>query len=244
MLLLLDFFFTTTWDRICISFYSCSLFCLFHCIIRANFSSFLVPQSFLIVCIIASNRQSPSLYPQYSHTSVDTPLQQWPPLTLHPALPVIQSPAGMTGRSEMRQKLLKSSNSSESVWVCSSVSASPQPTLAAPVLASHQNCHHQHPARQRTDNPNWVIQQHSILLDVHCRAHSKRCSKAPRGWKHCCPWNQPPMKSTTQIHYQTSKCLFHVGHTEGAQVRCESQWEEDERNGVLRNSSSFPPLFS
>lgn len=49
------------------------------------------------------------------------------------------------------------------------------------------------------------------------------------------------MKSTTQIHYQTFKCLFQVGHTEGGeQIRCESQWEEEasETNVVLRTSSS------
>lgn len=55
------------------------------------------------------------------------------------------------------------------------------------------------------------------------------------------PWNQPPMKSTTQIHYQTSKGLFQVGHAEGGeQIRCESKWEEEasKTDVVLRTFSS------
>lgn len=57
--------------------------------------------------------------------------------------------------------------------------------------------------------------------------------------KHSSPWNQPPMKSATQIHYETSKCLFQ-SHNWPHWRRCECQWEEgvSETNSVLSTSSS------
>lgn len=86
----------------------------------------------------------------------------------------------------------------------------------------------QHPASQRTDNTNRVIQQPSILLDVHYTEHSG----APSGCKFTIKLQkggvekpQLPMKSASHEIYHPDPSIgrpsFHfkgtAGHSEGGQ---------------------------